>query len=316
MESYFYKVYNLHENKYGYIVDENGYELIYINSYNKDSQSYLFKYKLLDSVKKLNSIINKNKDNLIYGVGINTNEDNFSSEINPMTILESETIDEAVEKLYNGIEALDDDSFKDELIKIRNELNEIKEVNDIELEKNGEPSLNSEVVHKLYNSVTSKQGLPIDENVKPSENFLSVPGLENIDFENPDTMINTFKNKDISIKDKEYIFNGLKLEIINSDPENERLSHRIYTVVHNLDIFIKQESKKKINSFTSDIGHERYITDFISLTSDYNNLVAVAIHHDEIYSDKLSISEPIKPVELDNSILQRYNYIINKKLQL
>jgi len=52
------------------------------------------------------------------------------------------------------------------------------------------------------------------------------------------------------------------------------------------------------------------------LTSDYNNLVAVAIHHDEIYSDKLSISEPIKPVELDNSILQRYNYIINKKLQL
>ena len=163
-----------------------------------------------------------------------------------MTILESETIDEAVEKLYNGIEALDDDSFKDELIKIRNELNEIKEVNDIELEKNGEPSLNSEVVHKLYNSVTSKQGLPIDENVKPSENFLSVPGLENIDFENPDTMINTFKNKDISIKDKEYIFNGLKLEIINSDPENERLSHRIYTVVHNLDIFIKKENKKKL----------------------------------------------------------------------
>ena len=112
---------------------------------------------------------------------------------------------------------------------------------------------------------------------------------------------------------KEYIFNGLKLEIINSDPENERLSHRIYTVVHNLDIFIKQESKK-INSFTSDIGHERYITDFISLTSDYNNLVAVVIHHGKIYSNKLSISEPIKPVELDNSILQRYNYIINKKL--
>ena len=53
MESYFYKVYNLHENKYGYIVDENGYELIYINSYNKDSQSYLYKYKLLDSVTKI-----------------------------------------------------------------------------------------------------------------------------------------------------------------------------------------------------------------------------------------------------------------------
>jgi len=313
LESYFYKIKSIHENKFGYIVDDGGYELININDYNKNSQSVRNKDKLLRIIKKLTAIINKNQGNIVYGVSVITDEDFFSSEISPKSILESETLDEAIDKICDGIENLDDDNFNDELSEIRNELYEIKKSNDIEYEETGETSVNSEMVHKFHNAIAHKQGLPIDDDVKISENFLSVPGLKNIDFETPDSMINTFKNKDISIEDKEYIFNGLKLEIINSDPENERLSHRIYSVVHNLDIFIKQESQK-INSFTSDIGHERYITDFISLTSDYNNLVAVAIHHGVIYSDKLSISEPIKPIELDNNILQRYNYIINKKL--
>jgi len=140
--------------------------------------------------------------------------------------------------------------------------------------------------HKFHNAIAHKQGLPKDENLKLSENFLSILGLENINFENQDTMINTFKNNDISIVYKEHTFNELKLEIINSDPDNERLSHRIYTVVHNLDIFIKQESEK-INLFLSDIGHERYISYLISFTSDYNNLVAVVIYHGVICRDNL-----------------------------
>jgi len=175
----------------------------------------------------------------------------FFININPKSILKSKTIDEAIDKICDNIENLDDDSFNDELSLIRNELYEIKKSNEKEHDETLEISVISKMFHKFHNAIAHKQGLPKDENLKLSENFLSILGLENINFENQDTMINTFKNNDISIVYKEHTFNELKLEIINSDLDNERLSHRIYTVVHNLDIFIKQESEK-INSFLSD----------------------------------------------------------------
>ena len=323
MISYFENIYNIHKEKYGLILDEDGNEMIYNKEYNRNSQSYYYRHKLLQNLKQLLSLINEHNDNIINeeSLGVKIDGEKFSSEINPMTILESDNLMDGIEKISDeiknlNIDSLDEDKqidFNEKIKEITNDLGEIKKINDYEYETNGEPSLNSETVHILFNACASKQGMDVDENIIPSENYLSVPELENLNSENEENgiIINHLKNSETSIEGKNYIFKGIENHIIYSD--NNNLDDVTYSIISELEEFIRTESLN-IEGLQSHEGYHKYVSDFVLFSSYYNHLVAVAIQYDKIFSESLHRTKSVTTVELRNSILLRMLFINNNEL--
>jgi len=323
MKSYYEKAYDLHIKNYGYITDENGEEMIYHIDYNKDSQSLHYKRKLLKNIKTALSIINEHNNNIINeeSLGVLIDGDKFSSEIDPMTILESETIEEGIDKICEGIESIDIDSLDEDkqnelntkINEIMNDLEELKAINQEEYEKTGEPSINSQIVHVFYNSVAKKQGKEIDDSdFTYSEIYLSVPELENINNEEDyNDIVDTLKNNDVSIEAKRYIFKGIENTIIHS--EGEYLDDRIFMAISDLETYIRKESSyvEHVNSYER---YQNYVNNFVLFTSYYNHLVGVAAQYDKIYSEKLSRKNPVNTIELSNNILLKLLFINNQQL--
>jgi len=323
MKGYFDEAYDIHIEKHGYITDDNEEGIIYNKEYNKDPQSKYHRNKLLRNIKKLLSLINEHNNNIINedSLGVKIDGDKFTSEIDPKSILESDNLMEGIQKMRDEIQNLDIDSldedkqneYNEKLYDITNELKEIKDANDHEYKIKGIPSLNSEAVHILYNACASKQGIETDDNILPSENYLSVPELENIDGENENNklIINNLQSRDISIKGKNYIFKGLENHIIYSDGDN--LDDTTYSIISSLEEFIRKESLN-IEGLQSHEGNHKYVNDFILFSNYYNHLVAVATQYDKIYSESLHRTKPVTTIELRNSILLRLLFINNNEL--
>ena len=143
MVNSYYNIINIHENKYNEIIDD-----IYLYSFNEnDSQSKLNKNKLREIIIKLSDFVG----------------------IDPDTIISSDdprlAIQKLCEKLYNldKIEGIYD---------IYDNLNNLKSINEFELYKHDETSLNSEIIHKLYNTISKIIGIKVNEDVLISENNL------------------------------------------------------------------------------------------------------------------------------------------------
>jgi len=121
-----------------------------IKNINRNSQSYYYRHKLLHNLKQLLSLINEHNDNIINeeSLGVKIDGEKFSSEINPMTIIESDNLMDGIEKINDeiknlNIDSLDEDKqidFNEKIKEITNDLGEIKKINDYEYETNGEPS--------------------------------------------------------------------------------------------------------------------------------------------------------------------------------
>ncbi|KAL6612882.1 hypothetical protein U3516DRAFT_356787 [Neocallimastix sp. 'constans'] len=183
----------------------------YRMDYKKDSQSKLNREKFIHTLNLINQI----EGNPISGLGTIYNGNTISSEINPNIIVScSVYIKDAIDKLVEKIQSLDN-SYNNELIDIYNNLSELYSINDMKYGLNQKTSINSELVHKLYNAVSEKLAIDnsLDENIKPSDNSLKVPGLERVENAN---LINTIKDNSVSNEDKMYILKGMEHQINNS----------------------------------------------------------------------------------------------------
>jgi len=189
MTIYFDKAHSKHVEKYGEIKNEND-EIVIINTeFYEDSQSKYNKEKLINSIDNIVSIVNQNDRNPMYGIGTIYNEDNTSSEIDYKSIVSDSN--DAIDKLCDKINSLDD-SYNNELSKIFNNIEKLYSINNKEYILNDEPSINSELVHKLRNAIVKKLGINtlIDENILSSNNVLSVPELEHLENTNIVDIIN------------------------------------------------------------------------------------------------------------------------------
>ncbi|ORY05942.1 hypothetical protein LY90DRAFT_210413 [Neocallimastix californiae] len=187
----------------------------YRMDYKKDSQSKLNREKFIHTLNSIVNLINQIEGNPISGLGTIYNGNTISSEINPNIIVScSVYIKDAIDKLVEKIQSLDN-SYNNELIDIYNNLSELYSINDMKYGLNQKTSINSELVHKLYNAVSEKLAIDnsLDENIKPSDNSLKVPGLERVENAN---LINTIKDNSVSNEDKMYILKGMEHQINNS----------------------------------------------------------------------------------------------------
>jgi len=124
--SSYFEIINIHKENFGNIYD---IELYSLDSH--DSQSKLNKNKLNKIIEKLSKMAG----------------------INPNTVLNSDDSLSAINELCEELEKLEN---IEDINSIYNELNDLKSINELELYKNDKTSLNSEIVHKLYNTIVNK----------------------------------------------------------------------------------------------------------------------------------------------------------------
>ncbi|OUM58748.1 hypothetical protein PIROE2DRAFT_64209 [Piromyces sp. E2] len=244
---YHEKAHGKYIEKYGEIENEDNEIVITNSDYYEDSQSKYSKEKLINSVDNIVSIVNQNEGNHMYGIGTIYNEDHISSEIDHKSIAsDSINLNDAIDKLCEKINSLDE-SYNNELTKIFNDINELHSINNNEYRINNELSVNSEIVHKLHNSLAKKLGIQIslDENIPKSENVLRITELER--FENSD-IINIINDDTISVENKKYIFKGLENEIKNS--EGNTLNIELYNTINSIKEVIEDKAKQ-IKEFSS-----------------------------------------------------------------
>ena len=307
MTIYFDKAHSKHVEKYGEIKNEND-EIVIINTeFYEDSQSKYNKEKLINSIDNIVSIVNQNDRNPMYGIGTIYNEDNTSLEIDYKSIVSDSN--DAIDKLCDKINSLDD-SYNNELSKIFNNIEKLYSINNKEYILNDEPSINSELVHKLRNAIVKKLGINtlIDENILSSNNVLSVPELEHLENTN---IVDIINDDSISSENKKFIFKALENEIKNTN--GNTLNTNLYDTVNSIKSIIEDKAKQ-INELSTHEGQEIFVSNFVGLSSCYNDLIATAICNDKIFSEDTYNDIPISSIEFDNELDNRINYIMNSKV--
>jgi len=149
MENILNDVYDIHKEKYGLFYEDNDNENVHIRYYDNDSQSKLYRDKYKEIIFKLSEIVG----------------------INPNTVIDSDDSILAINKLCEKLDTVNEIEDIDILY---NELQNFKSVNEIELYNNGETSLNSEIILKLYNIIAKKIDKEVEKDIKSSENDLRV----------------------------------------------------------------------------------------------------------------------------------------------
>ncbi|ORX51824.1 hypothetical protein BCR36DRAFT_369732 [Piromyces finnis] len=136
----------LHENEHGEID-----ELVLREIESSDSQSKYNKDRFKKLIYKLATLV----------------------KINPNTIIDTEDPKSAINNLCEKLSELND---IEDIDNIMEELQNFKSFNDFEFYKNGDTSLNSELVHTLFNTINSKKEGNENENeeTRSSENNLNI----------------------------------------------------------------------------------------------------------------------------------------------
>ena len=175
---------------------------------------------------------------------------------------------------------------------------------------NQKTSINSELVHKLYNAVSEKLVIDnsLDENIKPSDNSLKVPGLERVENAN---LINTIKDNSVSNEDKMYILKGMEHQINNSP--SKYLYNQLYKIIDNINTHINNQIEQ-LKKFTFHIGHILETSNIVSLAATYNDLITTAIYNNKIYSNNVNNNSPVNTLEFVNEFNDRVNFVINMQL--
>ncbi|KAL6590721.1 hypothetical protein LY90DRAFT_678916 [Neocallimastix californiae] len=310
MELNFNKNYETHLKNFDIITDDDGNDLIANYDMYDESESRNSRYKLIHNLNKLISIVNQNNNNLIYGMGVTYKDNKIYSEIDHRTIGNGNNLIESINSLCQEIESLDtdslDDYYKNELNNVYNDLHELILTGNTEY-SNGKSIPNLEVILKTHNTLASKIGqeeFNIDD-FSGSINKISVPELEHIDNSNA---LDVIKNEKISSESKEFVIKGVESTIKNS--ENKYLDKDIYNFIINTNKHIEQQGRT-IKEMQTHKGNQLFILNFVSLTSNINDLVATAACTDRIYSSDLNNNIPISTIEFDSILDGRINYVIN-----
>jgi len=314
IKKYFNRDYNLHKNKYNTINDKNGNVLIHELKYNKDLKSKYYRKNIIHCLGNLVSIVNINNGNVIYGLGIIFKDGRISSEIDYRTIGEGNNLNESINSLCKLIEKLDPDSlndvYKNELYNIYDKLHDMILIVNEEY-NNGIISDNGNIIYILHNSVATvldKSTLLMNSDINNSENKIIDPDLESLEDKNA---IDVIKDNDIPSDSKQLIFKGIESHIKNSN--NKYLNKNTYNFVINTKKFIDQQGMK-IKELRSYAGNELYILNIVSLSSNYNDLVATAICYDKILSSDINNNIPISTLEFDKELDNRVKYLMTNKM--
>ncbi|ORX64140.1 hypothetical protein BCR32DRAFT_251268 [Anaeromyces robustus] len=302
LEKYFNRDYNLHKEKFKIIRDNKGDEMIYHLKYNKDLNSKYYKKNIINNLNKLLSIVNLNRGNLIYGLGTRFEDGKISSEIDYRTIGEGNNLNEALDNLCELTETLDVSSLSDDH---KNELRKLYEnFHDMILRVNKEydhgkiisGNSNSHVIYKLHNSLAmllDEDTFDINDDINDSEIKLTDPDLEPLE------------------ESKELIFKGVESQIKNS--KNKYLNKNTYNFITETKKHIDQQGIK-IKELKSYKGNELHLLNFVSLSSNYNDLVGTAICYDRVLSSDINNDIPISTLEFDRELDNRVNYVITNEL--
>jgi len=138
------KAIDIHKNKFKNIED---IELYSLDSNNSQSKCNKNKYRRI--IEKLSKMVG----------------------INPNIVIDSEDPISAINNLCEQLNKLDD---IEDIDSVYNDIQNLKSINDIELYNNDKTSLNSELIHILYNYISERNGIEIDDNIMYSENNLKV----------------------------------------------------------------------------------------------------------------------------------------------
>ena len=233
--SSYFEIINIHKENFGNIYD---IELYSLDSH--DSQSKLNKNKLNTIIEKLSKMAG----------------------INPNTVLNSDDSLSAINELCEELEKLEN---IEDINSIYNELNDLKSINELELYKNDKTSLNSEIVHKLYNTIVNKNNMKIDDEINSSENNLRVlnNNKENI---LPDKHIEEITLKLLRIfKDKNIDKNILPIQYEVDNLSNPKLIYKNAESLVNVWKDLSTTYNKNFENFS-----EKESTDFIV---GFNNII-------------------------------------------
>ena len=103
----------------------------------------------------------------------------------------------------------------------------------------------------------------------------------------------------------------IKNEIKNIN--GNTLNTNLYDTVNSIKSIIEDKAKQ-INELSTHEGQEIFVSNFVGLSSCYNDLIATAICNDKIFSEDTYNDIPISSIEFDNELNNRINYIMNSKV--
>ncbi|ORX73462.1 hypothetical protein BCR32DRAFT_285622 [Anaeromyces robustus] len=308
MEIYFYKAYNIHKYYgYGKILDNHGEE-IKISDYKYDLESKLGKNELIDMIRIIVNIVNKNDINENQ-LGVIHIGNKILSTVDYKTIMpESNDIVDAIEKLiskFNDEETTITENEKDKLMEIYFKLSLLNIYN------HDDNTKNIDLVNYLIESIGQKIGMTNSENPLGSYNLrqdnisLKIPELEHFERIEDKSIIDIIKDEYIPIENKIYILKGLESDINNL--EGERLTEEHINSINEIHEYINLKSNQ-IKSYELFEGHEMEINNISALLSHYNNLVsAINEKYGDEYEGIMSINK-----ELEEYIAKRANLLNNK----
>ncbi|ORX46952.1 hypothetical protein BCR32DRAFT_288238 [Anaeromyces robustus] len=311
MELNYNKNYETHSKNFEEsIVDEDSNNLVANYVMNNESGSRNSIYKFIYNLNKLVSITNLHNKNLMYGMGVIYKDNKIYAEIDHRTIGNRNNLLESINSLCKEIESLDidslDDSHREELNNIYNDLHELHLISNAE-HNNGKLVYNLEIMFQTHNALASKIGMEefnIDDDFSGSPNELFIPELVHLDSSNA---LGVIKNGNISSESKGFVIKGIESHIKNS--ENKYLDKDVYNLIINTNKYIEQQGKM-IKEMQTHKGNQLFILNFVSLTSNINDLVATATCNDRIYSSDLNNNIPISTIEFDSILDGRINYVI------
>jgi len=103
----------------------------------------------------------------------------------------------------------------------------------------------------------------------------------------------------------------IKNEIKNIN--GNTLNTNLYGIINNIKNIIENKTKQ-INELSTHESQKILISNFVGLSSCYNDLIATAICNDKIFSEDTYNDIPISSIEFDNELNNRINYIMNSKV--
>jgi len=288
---------------------------IFKADYSKNANSIYYKEMLMESINDLYSIINYNNDDINIGLlyNINNNDELVDNERNY-----------DIDYLCNEIETMEIDEdkkeeFRNKLLKIYKNINEINNINQVDQYFAGVVNNNFEIVNMLSITLSDKlkEEFPDDENIQnlnpidsyslESSNIINLEHIKKLYGDNHIDYITSDISSKYYIK---YFMDNLKFKILLT--EDETLDKDVFDEIKSLETKINDKIKQ-IKQYDSANGHFEEIDHFVQLLNEYNDLVSVAIANNKISTYKYD-TNTINLIELDEETSNRINYIRTQKL--
>ncbi|ORX41588.1 hypothetical protein BCR36DRAFT_375209 [Piromyces finnis] len=311
------KVKDIHEKYHETnLIDDNGDDLINDIEFNKNSQSKLYKDKLIENINNSYNLLNENSEEMHICMLFNFGKDN--KEFDEDRTKEVDLLCEDIENM--NINEKDKEEFKNKLLYLFNEFDKLWSVFEEDNSNSDEIKNNSEVVLKLRNAYAKKlkKEFFYDNDVQSiqliDDSNIKSTNIINLDHVNADkdNFIDYISN---DINSKPYIklfFDNLKIKVLMLGENKDQLSEDIFNNMKLLENNIMKKIQN-MKEYSSAEGHFEEADHLLELINNYNDLVSVCIHENKVNND--GITDDINPIDIesDNELKNRLNYIATKK---